>query len=466
MVIDADREVRGLLDEAGVTLDPGIDVHVDGADPVLASPVPAGEAAAAAIAACAATAAQLWAERTGQVQEVRVPVRAAAASLVSFLLQRFDPPAPDRTIRPIGPVTALYQAGDGRWIHLHGGFPHLAAGTLRLLGCAGDADHAAIAAAVGRWSAAELEDELAAAGLCGAMVRSGPEWAELDQARAITPLGRVSITKLAPGEPRPAGTGSGPGDRPLAGVRTLDLTRLLAGPTAGRTLAEHGADVLLVSSPHLANVGPFVLDTSHGKRSTHLDLDDPADADRLRALAADADVVVQSYRAGALARRGFGPGDLAERHPGLVYVTVNCYGDVGPWAGSPGWEQMAESATGLAVRHGGEGEPQLVPAAPCDYVTGYLAALGALAALRRRAHEGGSYLVRASLCQTGSWLEGLPTGDPTTATGLSGRADLAIETTTPQGKLIHLPPVARLSATPPRWDRPSPPLGADPPVWL
>jgi crotonobetainyl-CoA:carnitine CoA-transferase CaiB-like acyl-CoA transferase len=457
--MDVDGELAGLLDEVGVPID--VEVRIEGEDPVLASPVPVGEAAAVALAACAATAAQLWAERTGRPQAVRVGVRAAAASLVSFLLQRLDPPAPAIATRIFSPVTARYETADGHWIHLHGGFPHLAEGTLRLLGCRTDADRTTIASAVRRRPAVELEDQLAAAGLCGAVVRTGAEWARLPQARAIAPLGRVTISKLTGGEPRPAGDAA----RPLGGLRVLDLTRLLAGPTAGRTLAEHGADVLLVSSPRLGNVAPFVLDTSHGKRSAHLDLDDPADAGRLRALAAGADVFVQSYRAGALAGRGFGPADLAVGHPGLVYVTVNCYGDVGPWSTRPGWEQMAESATGLATAQGGDGPPELIPAAPCDYITGYLAALGALAALRRREREGGSYLVQASLCQTGTWLEQLPRADHERATGLSGWTDLAVESATAHGRLLHLGPVADMSVTPARWNRPSPPLGADPPVW-
>ena len=106
---------------------------------------------------------------------------------------------------------------------------------------------------------------------------------------------------------------------------------MLAGPTHGRVLAEHGADVLLVNSPDLPNVPAFVMDTGPGKRSTYLDLDRPDEAARLRELAAGADVFAQGYRSGALERRGLGPAELAEARPGLVYVTINCYGDAGPW---------------------------------------------------------------------------------------------------------------------------------------
>ncbi len=112
----------------------------------------------------------------------------------------------------------------------------------------------------------------------------------------------------------------------------------------------------------------------------------------------------QGYRGGSLERRGFGPDALAELRPGIVVVTINCYGDAGPWRTRPGWEQMAQTVSGMAVGQGEPDHPELVPAAACDYTTGYLAALGTLAALSRRAEAGGSYHVRVSLCQTATWF--------------------------------------------------------------
>jgi crotonobetainyl-CoA:carnitine CoA-transferase CaiB-like acyl-CoA transferase len=269
----------------------------------------------------------------------------------------------------------------------------------------------------------------------------------------------VTIDQIGPGEPVPAGRDA----RPLGALRVLDLTRVLAGPTVGRTLAEHGADVLLVNSPERPNVPPFVLDTGHGKRSAFVDLDTPDGATRLAALTRDADVFVQGYRACALERRGFGPEVLADGHRGLVYVTVNCYGDAGPWRDRGGWEQMAESCTGIADAQGEPGAPALVPAAACDYTTGYLGALGVMGALARRASDGGSYHVRVSLCQTGAWIRSLgAVCDPRAATGASART---ITTETPFGRLQHLPPVAQLSTTPAHWSRPPVPLGTDEAAW-
>ncbi|HKF76847.1 MAG TPA: CoA transferase [Candidatus Dormibacteraeota bacterium] len=447
-----------LLREVGLPADAAARTTITGADPVVAARFPVGEAAATVLAACGAAAALLWRERGGGDQDVRVDVPRAAASLVSHRFLQVDGlPAPPR---PANPLVALYECSDGRWIHLHGSFPGLAARTLEVLGC--EAEREAVAAAVGRWRAQDLEDALAASGTCGAMAREAGEWRALPQARAVAGLGRVSVEKIGDSAPEPAGNGS----RPLGGVRVLDLTRVLAGPTHGRTLAEHGADVLLVNSPALPNPPTFVMDTSHGKLSTFLDLQREEDSGRLRALAGTADVFAQGYRSGALARRGLGPAELARARPGLVYVTINCYGDAGPWRERPGWEQLAQSATGLAAAQGAPGAPALMPAAACDYTTGYLAALGTMAALWRRSREGGSYHVRASLCQTGAWFASLgPVCDPEAASGLDGASAWMVERDTQWGRLRYLAPVAEMSGTPPRWDRPSAPLGAHPPEW-
>ena len=180
----------------------------------------------------------------------------------------------------------------------------------------------------------------------------------------------------------------------------------------------------------------------------------------------EADIFTQGYRVGALERRGFGVEELARRRPGLIYVSINCYGPVGPWTGRPGWEQLGQSATGLAVGQGGAEHPELMPAQACDYNTGYFAALGALIALGRRAREGGSFHVRASLCQTGMFLERIGTRcDPAEALGLGDPSDLYAHSDTPLGRLSQFAPALELSETPPRWARPAVPLGAHEPEW-
>ncbi len=454
--------VSGLLDEVGLpgTLSERVDL-VGAAHP-FATSFPVVECAASVVGSIGAAASLLWEERTGEAQRVTVPRAHAGASLVGFLLQKLEdgdlPVAPVRLDRPL---VRLYRCGDGRWIHLHGAFAHLAARTGAVLGCPVDSAADVVADRVARWDAPALEDALAEAGTCGAMARTVTEWSAHPQAQAIAPLGRVSVEKIGDSPPEaPPGR-----QRPLGGVRVLDLSRLLAGPTNARTLAEHGAEVLLVNSPRLENVPLFVMDTGHGKRSCCLELDDPAGVAALRDLAAGADVFTQGYRGGSLARRGIGPEELAELRPGIVVVTINCYGDGGPWGQRPGWEQMAQTVSGMVIGQGGPDHPGLVPAAACDYTTGYLAALGTMAALWRRAHEGGSFHVRASLCQTARWFTEAPAaaGPPT---GLGDLAPYETTSDTPYGRLRHLGPVARLPATPGRWEVATSPIGTHAPAWM
>ncbi len=442
-----------------------------GEGPVFPCRFPLAELAAAAIGACGLAVREIHEHRTGRSQEVHLALRHAGASLLSFAFVRGGAAG----IRAFPATTALYRDREGRWIHLHGGFPHLAEGTLRVLGCADDAR--AIASNVAARDAFALEDALAEAGLCGAVVRSAAEWARHPQGRALAAAPLVEVTRIGEGPPVPLG----PASRPLSGLRVLDLTRVLAGPTCGRSLAEHGADVLRVLGPGTPDIEPFLVDTGHGKRSAEIDLDRAEGVATLRALAGEADVFVDGYRTGALARRGFGPEELARLRPGIIAVAVNCYGFEGPWAGRPGWEQLAQSVTGLALAHGGEATPGLVPAAACDYTTGALAALGTGVALLRRAREGGSFRVRVSLSRTGQWIHA---HDTHTASAGGGSLEAALRSGGPPGftpeeiasystgsdtawgRLSHLLPVLRLSETPARWDRPSPARAADAPRWL
>jgi len=447
-----------LLDAARLAPPAGGQLHIHGSDPVLKTPFPAGEAAAVARGLAGCAAARVHELRGGDAQRVEVDVVAAAASLLGFVFQR----VPGVDIRRYwAPSTAIYPARAGRHIHLHGGFPHLARGLVGLLGCGDDAD--SIARAVAARDAFELEDEIAAAGLCAAVVRSPAEWTAHEQGRALAPLAAVSIERIgdAPPEPLP------PGSRPLDGVRVLDLTRVLAGPTCGRTLAEHGADVLRVSAPALPSIEPFVIETGRGKRNAFLDLEVESERARLLALARAADVVTQSHRPGSLARRGLGPEALVAERPGLVYVSVDCYGPVGPWAGRAGWEQLAQAASGIAWVQGGATSPALIPAAATDYTTGYLAAYGAATALARRATEGGSWHVHASLSRTALWLlRAGATLDPSAASGVGDVAALQHELDSHWGRLTQLRPALRMERTPPRCDRPPSPLGTHRPEWL
>lgn len=453
-------QLDALMRHCGLRTPAGTRVECDGPAPGCRPAV--GEAAAVALAAVGSAAALLWELSSGASQSVQVSTRQAAASLRSYTLQTLDGVSPGGAPSDATPLAHFYRTRNDRMFFIHGVLPHLAQGTLRVLGVA-QAGYEAIAQAVSTWNADALEDALAAAGMCGGYARTTAEWDAHPQQQATVAAGPVEIVRIGDAPPRSLPKGP----RPLSAVRVLDLTRILAGPTCGRTLAEHGAEVLLVSAPKLPSVKAFVLDTGHGKRSTCLDLDLPGDVAALQALVAEADVFSQSFRTGRLARRGLAPTELARLRPGIVCVSINCYGHEGPWVERPGWDQLASAVTGLCVIQGGpDSPPQLMNCAPCDYVTGYLAALGVLAALQRRAREGGSWEVRVSLAQTGRWMRDFSAPhDVSLPVDLSVPADYFIESETPIGRLRHLKSAVRMSATPTRWTLPATPIGQHPPLW-
>src|SRR5499433_143479 len=246
-----------------------------GADPVVATPFRIGAAGAAALAATGLAAADLWELRTGRRHDVAVDLRQAVASLRSGHYLQVNG-AKVRNER--NPVMGMYPAKNGRWSYVHANFPNHRAAALRVLGC--EENREAVRQAVAKWDALELEEAIIAAGGAGGMVRSRAEWAQHPQAAAIAALPLMEILKIgdAPPEKLPVG------DRPLSGIRVLDLTRVLAGPTCARTLAEHGADVLKITGAHLPNLGHQEYDTGHGKLSAHLDLRQARDVEILRGL--------------------------------------------------------------------------------------------------------------------------------------------------------------------------------------
>jgi len=435
--------------------------QLTGGDPVLPSDFKIATVAAASIAAAGLAAAELWRLRSGRRQHVAVDARAAAAAFRSERYLRVDGRTPPGAWHP---VSGFYRAGDERWIQLHCNFPHHREGALRVLGC--DGIRNAVTAAVAKRKAAELEDGLAAAGLCAGMVRAPAEWQQHPQARAVATLPLFEIVRIgdAPAE------AAGRGERPLSGVRVLDLTRVIAGPVCGRTLAGHGANVLLVTAEHLPAIEVHLMDGGFGKRSARLDLRRADHLEQLRVLMRHADVVCQSYRPGALAARGLSPEDLARLRPGIVYVTLSAYGHVGPWRERRGFDSLVQSVSGIAHEGGvaaGTDGPRHLPAQALDHATGYLAAFGAMVALARRAREGGSYLVRVSLAQTGRWLDrhGRVAGHGVPDPRVEDVEAFLQTTATPFGVLRHVSPAPILSETPASWARPSVPLGTHAPEW-
>jgi crotonobetainyl-CoA:carnitine CoA-transferase CaiB-like acyl-CoA transferase len=438
--------------------------HVDftHADPQLPTRFMVGTAGAAAIAATGLAAADLWELRSGRRQRVGVDVTAATMAMRSNIYTRvLGAPRPAAW----DAISGLYRTADDRWIQLHCNYPHHRAGALAVLGVGEDRD--AVTRAIAARDGLELEDALTAAGMVAALSRSNQEWAAHPHGHHVDTLPLMTIERIgdAPAEPLPDGP------RPLSGVRVLDLTRVLAGPTCGRTLAEHGADVMRISAPQLPFIEHLLMDTGHGKLAAHVNLSTDAGRDTLHALTRDADVFVQGYRPGTLAARGFDADTLAAERPGLVCVSLSAYGERGPWGGKRGFDTLVQGVTGITVEHGGATSPRHLPVSVLDYASGYLMAFGAMAALARRVREGGSYHVRVSLVQTAHWLKSLGRVDATAVRtdALAPNDPLVaqrlIESDTPFGRLQHLAPVVTLSETPAFWARPAVPLGTHGPVW-
>jgi crotonobetainyl-CoA:carnitine CoA-transferase CaiB-like acyl-CoA transferase len=438
-----------------------------GTDPVLPTPFRIGTAGAATLAASGVAATELWQLRTGRRQRVTVDLRQAAAALRSghYLALAGTGVSSERN-----PVMGFYPTRDGRWSYLHCNFPNHRAAALRVLGVAEDRE--AVARAVATWNAADLEEAIIAAKGAGGMARTQAEWARHPQGLAVAALPLMEVMRIGDSAPEPLPAGN----RPLSGIRVLDLTRVLAGPTGGRTLAEHGADVLKITGAHLPSLGYQELDIGHGKLSAELDLRAPGDIDILRGLVRKADVFSQGYRPGSLANRGLSPEELAAIRPGLVYVSLCAFSHVGPWASRRGFDTVVQTVSGMTIRQaecvpGKSPGPQFYPVSAIDYCTGYLMAFGAMAALARRTREGGSWLVRISLAQVGKWIVDFGEVPPAAlkdipaefTAGELERWSTASET--PSGRLRHLGPTVHMSETPPYWARPAVPLGYHRPVW-
>ena len=460
--------LRGLLPLAGWNEDRLDDLTITGgSDPILPTSFRIGDTSTAALSAVGLAVSDLWESKTGRKQRVSVDARRATASLRSGKYMQMDG-AGVSTERNM--VMGTYPTKDGRWSYLHCNFPNHRAAALSVLGVNEDRDE--VTKAVAKWDAFDLEEAIIEARGAGGMVRSMEEWAIHPQAAAIASLPLMDIVKIADSPPEPLPDGS----RPLSGVRVLDLTRVLAGPTCARTLAEHGADVMKITAGHLPNIGYQEYDTGHGKLNATLDLRDGRQMETLRGLVRQTDVFSQGYRPGTLGGRGLSPEELAELRPGIVYISLSAFSHEGPWASRRGFDTVVQTVSGITQRQGelfpgAIPGPQFYPVSAIDYLTGYLMAFGGIVALNKRIHEGGSWLVRISLAQVGRWLVSQGEIPETRLKEVAAEftpeeiASWLMVSETPMGNLGHLSPVIGLSESAPRWSRPSVPLGYHDPVW-
>jgi len=442
------------------------DVTLTGAEPQLPSSFRIGASAQASIAAAGLAAAQIWKMRNGQSQNVAVDMRHAVVECRSERYLRVDgkPPGPTWDA-----IAGIYKTRDGRFVRLHTNFRHHRDAVCKVLSC--ESEREKVQAALMQWDAEAFETAAYAAGGVVAMMRSREEWLSTPHGKALAEQPAVSIEKIGEAAPKPWPELGPAGDRPLAGLRVLDLSRVIAGPVAGRTLAAHGADVMLISGPDLPAIPWLTIDTGRGKLTSFADLKSEKGRATLRDLLAQADIFSQGYRPRSIAACGFSPEEAARVSPGIVYVSLSAYGHKGPWAERRGFDSLVQTSTGFNHAEGkaaGVDGPKELPAQMLDHGSGYLMAFGAMMARARQAREGGSWHVRVSLARTGYWLwnlgrlsEGLKVADYTNDEVQTFMEDLP----SGFGPLHSVRHSAVLSKTPAFWDRPAMPLGSHPPQW-
>ena len=437
----------------------------DGPADTLPSRLPVTGLAAGTVAAAAGAAAELAAARTGGSPPAVTVHRAAVAT--AFTSERHllvDGAAPGSGFAPL---SGFWRTRDG-WIRTHANYPHHRRRLLAAMGIAPDSDDEAgtvrLRAVLADRTAQDVEDAVTGSGGLAVAARTPEEWARHPQGAALAARPLLSLRRVGAGPAVPLPV---PPDGPLlpaAGLRVLDLTRVIAGPVATRTLGLLGADVLRVDCPRLPEITAQHVDTGFGKRSTLLDLDDPGERRRFDTLLADADVLVTGYRPGALSRYGLAPEDLADRHPGLVVATLSAWGTVGPWAHRRGFDSLVQVATGIAHVEG-DASPGALPAQALDHGTGYLLAAAVLRAVTERLTRGGTWHAELSLAQTAGWL--LARRDAYRG-GTGSRPDPApwlAEVDAGFARLRYALPPVRFAGGPATWHHPPHAWGTDPATW-
>lgn len=434
--------------------------HLQGNDPVLPSSFAVGTAAQTSIAAAALAACELGHVRGQPRQSVDVDMVHAALECEGWF--SVDGQTPD----PWDPFSGLYACADG-WVRVHANFAHHRDGALTLLGLSSKTARREDAQGVlFNWKALDFEQAAADRGLVMSALRSFSEWDVHPQALAVAAQPLLTLERIGDASPR-ALPKLHADQRPLTGLRVLDLTRIVAGPVAGRTLAALGADVMLVNAPHLPNIS-VIAESSRGKLSCHLDLRVYEHKRAMDLLLSDTDIFVQGYRPGGMEALGYGAQTLAERRPGIVVVSLTAYGTKGPWAPRRGFDSLVQAATGFNLAEAqaaGSALPRALPMQILDHASGYLMAFGAAAAKVRQLQDGGSWHVRVSLAQTAHWLRSL--GRVRSGFGAAAPDRQAYLENYPSGfgSLVAVRPAPQLARTPAHWSRPSVPPGTDAPQW-
>ncbi len=467
MTAGARKALGSVLAEAGWAADPaGLEI-VDGPTAIAAWP-PVSDIAAGADGALALAAAELARIRGGAHPAPFVERRLAGLATAGNEYLTIEKSTP----RTWGNITGYHRCRCGNAVYVHGIFPHLRDGLLELFGA--EDSRESMSARIAGWTADEAEAAGQSRGLCVVRMRTRAEWEAHPQrtALAATPLIAMKGVEAASG-PRAPLHASEPGALPLAGLRVLDLSRVIAGPMAGRALAELGADVLRVSAAHLPAIPALAIDTGFGKRNAEIDLRTEAGRETLRALIREADVLIDGYRPGALAAKGFGAADLARLNPGLTLVEFSAFGTTGPWAGRRGYDTYVQAAVGFTAPADPAAAPVRLPCQPLDYLTGCLSAFAAVLGLIRRAETGRGSSAELALARTAMWIWEVadligaePAPPPRNPTLEEVRAEGLIRTMASEfGEIGALAPPYGFDGHRVAWPSPPRALGGDPPVW-
>jgi hypothetical protein len=344
------------------------------------------------------------------VPRTSVPLRHAVAEFKSERLYLLNG---NRDVDHLGALGGLHQTSDG-YVRIHDAFPSHRDGALTLLGLGLDAKRKDVADACLKWKAVDLEREGFSKGAVIAALRSPQEWDRTSQAQAISdfPISVKQLTSTRREMPK-LRTRLTPGnDKALQGLRVLELSRVIAAPVAGRTLAAHGADVLWVTSPNLSDLPVIDRDLARGKRTIQLDLKDSGNWEELLQLIKDADIFIQGYRPGSLAASGLSIDQLVELNPNIVIANLSAYGQDGPWSSYRGFDSLLQTCTGMNVseaEHFGDDSPaRPTPCQALDHASGYLLAAGIMTAIYKQATvQSGAYVVDVSLASTAKYLRSL-----------------------------------------------------------
>lgn len=422
----------------------------------LATKLPIADIASVGLGAVGVAAASIAQARGIAAGKIVVDRRAAGLAMAAADYLSID----GKPARAWPELTAFYKARDG-WVYLHAGFPPHTVKLLKALDAPNDRE--GLATRVAEMTAQEIEDRCIAANTCGRRVRTEAEWQAHPHNAVITGQPLIRMTRL----PGRSARGWAPADKPLDGIRVLDFSRVLAGPTIGRTLAEHGADVLRIASPNLPSATPLVIDTGYGKRSAFVDLDTDQGQHDFKRLLADADVVVDGYRPGALARRGLGLDQLTAARPGLIHFNLSAFGETGPWGGLRGYDSLVQATTGFAPGD----PPKRLPCQPLDYLTGYLGAFSVMRALMVRADTGAGTSIEMTLAGIAHWVRQLSNqllpehAAPIVNPIAEDITEELCETPSEFGLITSLRPALDVNWRPRKWAPPIP-LGSSVPEWL